>query len=76
MIFDDPTRGVDVGAIVEVHDLIKRLFDEGKAVVVSFYLPEILALSDRILVYREGKVVEEFSASDGTEEGIMYAPIH
>ena len=77
IIFDEPTRGVDVGAIVEIHELINRLADEGKAVVViSSYLPEILALSDRILVSRQGKVVEEFSALDATEEKIMYAAIH
>ncbi|CUU15180.1 ABC transporter ATPbinding protein CDS [Bradyrhizobium sp.] len=63
IIFDEPTRGVDVGAIVEIHELINQLADEGKAVVViSSYLPEIMALSDRILVSRQGKVVEEFSA--------------
>jgi len=77
VIFDEPTRGVDVGAIVEIHELINRLADEGKAVVViSSYLPEILALSDRILVSRAGKVVEEFSALEATEEKIMYAAIH
>jgi simple sugar transport system ATP-binding protein len=77
IIFDEPTRGVDVGAIVEIHDLINRLADQGKAVVViSSYLPELLALSDRILVCRQGKVVEEFSALDATEEKIMYAAIH
>ncbi len=77
IIFDEPTRGVDVGAIVEIHELINKLADEGKAVVViSSYLPEILALSDRILVSRQGKVVEEFSAVDATEEKIMYAAIH
>lgn len=77
IIFDEPTRGVDVGAIVEIHELINRLADEGKAVVViSSYLPEIMALSDRILVSRQGKVVEEFSALDATEERIMYAAIH
>ncbi|MGB3867091.1 MAG: sugar ABC transporter ATP-binding protein [Xanthobacteraceae bacterium] len=77
IIFDEPTRGVDVGAIVEIHELINRLADEGKAVVViSSYLPEVLALSDRILVSRQGKVVEEFSALDATEEKIMYAAIH
>jgi simple sugar transport system ATP-binding protein len=57
--------------------LINRLADEGKAVVViSSYLPEILGLSDRILVSRQGKVVEEFSAFEATEEKIMYAAIH
>jgi simple sugar transport system ATP-binding protein len=77
IIFDEPTRGVDVGAIVEIHELINRLADEGKAVVViSSYLPEILALSDRVLVSRQGKVVEEFSALEATEEKIMYAAIH
>jgi ABC-type sugar transport system ATPase subunit len=77
IIFDEPTRGVDVGAIVEIHELISRLADEGKAVVViSSYLPEIMALSDRILVSRQGKVVEEFSALEATEEKIMYAAIH
>ena len=77
IIFDEPTRGVDVGAIVEIHDVINRLADEGRAVVViSSYLPEIMALSDRILVSRQGKVVEEFSALEATEEKIMYAAIH
>jgi ABC-type sugar transport system ATPase subunit len=77
IIFDEPTRGVDVGAIVEIHQLINRLADEGKAVVViSSYLPEIMALSDRILVCRQGKMVEEFSAGEATEESIMYAAIH
>ncbi len=77
IIFDEPTRGVDVGAIVEIHELINNLADDGKAVVViSSYLPEIMALSDRILVSRQGKVVEEFSALEATEEKIMYAAIH
>jgi simple sugar transport system ATP-binding protein len=77
IIFDEPTRGVDVNAISEIHQLINALADEGKAVVViSSYLPEIMALSDRILVCRMGKVVEEFSALEATEEKIMYAAIH
>ena len=77
IIFDEPTRGVDVGAIVEIHELINRLADEGKSVVViSSYLPEIMALSDRILVSRMGKVVEEYSAFEATEEKLMYAAIH
>jgi simple sugar transport system ATP-binding protein len=77
IIFDEPTRGVDVGAITEIHQLINGLADDGKAVVViSSYLPEIMALSDRILVSRQGKVVEEYSALEATEEKIMYAAIH
>jgi simple sugar transport system ATP-binding protein len=66
-----------VGAIAEIHQLINQLADEGKAVVViSSYLPEIMSLSDRILVQSMGKVVEEYSALDATEEKIMYAAIH
>jgi ABC-type sugar transport system ATPase subunit len=77
IIFDEPTRGVDVGAIEEIHKLINTLADEGKPVVViSSYLPEIMSLSDRILVFRQGKVVEEFSSEEATEEKIMYAAIH
>jgi ABC-type sugar transport system ATPase subunit len=77
IVFDEPTRGVDVGAIAEIHQLIDRLADAGNAVVmISSYLPEIMAQSDRILVCRQGKVVEEFSARDATEEKIMYAAIH
>lgn len=77
IIFDEPTRGVDVGAIAEIHQFINRLADDGLAVVViSSYLPEILNLSDRILVCRSGRVVEEFSPEEATEEKIMYAAVH
>ncbi len=77
IIFDEPTRGVDVGAIAEIHQLINRIADEGLAVVViSSYLPEILHLSDRILVSRQGRIVEEFSGTEATEESIMYAAVH
>ena len=77
VIFDEPTRGVDVGSIVEIHHFINRLADSGIAVVIiSSYLPEILALSDRILVMRQGRVVEEMEAGDATEQKIMYAAVH
>lgn len=77
IIFDEPTRGVDVGAIAEIHQLINQLADAGKAVVViSSYLPEVMALSDRLLVARQGKIVEEFSALEATEEKVMYAAVH
>jgi simple sugar transport system ATP-binding protein len=77
VIFDEPTRGVDVGAIAEIHHLINELADDGLAVVViSSYLPEIMNLSDRILVCRQGRIVEEFSPEDATEEKIMYAAVH
>jgi len=77
IIFDEPTWGVDVGAIAEIHGIINRLADEGLAVVViSSYLPEIMNLSDRILVCRQGRIVEEFSPVDATEERVMYAAVH
>jgi simple sugar transport system ATP-binding protein len=77
IIFDEPTRGVDVGAIAEIHQFINRLADDGIAVVViSSYLPEVINLSDRILVYRAGRVVEEFSPTEATEERIMFAAVH
>ena len=77
IIFDEPTRGVDVGAIAELHQVINELADAGLAVVViSSYLPEILNLADRILVSRQGRVVEEFSTEEASEEKIMYAAVH
>lgn len=77
IIFDEPTRGVDVGAIAEIHELINQLADSGLAVlIISSYLPEIMSLSDRILVSRLGRIVEEFSPESATEEMIMYAAVH
>ena len=77
IILDEPTRGVDVGAIAEIHAVINELADSGLPVVmISSYLPEILSLSDRILVSRLGRVVEEFSIEEATEEKIMYAAVH
>jgi simple sugar transport system ATP-binding protein len=77
IIFDEPTRGVDVGAIAEIHQLINRLADQGIAVmVISSYLPEVLHLSDRILICRQGRMVEELAGNVADEETIMYAAIH
>jgi ABC-type sugar transport system ATPase subunit len=77
VIFDEPTRGVDVSAIPQIHATIRKLASENKAVVViSSYLPEILAISDRILVARGGRIVEEMARADATEDKIMYAAIH
>lgn len=77
IIIDEPTRGVDVGAIAEIHSVISKLADDGIAVVViSSYLPEILAVSDRILVSRQGRIVEEFSPATATPESIMFASVH
>ncbi|RWR50165.1 sugar ABC transporter ATP-binding protein [Sinirhodobacter ferrireducens] len=77
VIFDEPTRGVDVGAIVEIHQLIHELADQGLAVVViSSYLPEIMAVSDRVLVAKRGKIVEEMTMAEASEEKIMFAAVH
>jgi simple sugar transport system ATP-binding protein len=77
IIFDEPTRGVDVGAIAEIHHLIGELADDGLAVVIiSSYLPEILSLSDRILVSRQGRIVEELSPDQATSETVMFAAVY
>ncbi|WP_326640572.1 sugar ABC transporter ATP-binding protein [Streptosporangium sp. NBC_01755] len=77
VIFDEPTRGVDVGSIEEIHQLIRQIADQGVAVVlISSYLPEIFSLSDRILVARGGRIVAEFSPDTATEESVMFAAVH
>lgn len=77
VIFDEPTRGVDVGAIEEIHEVIRNFAESGAAVIViSSYLPEILALSDRILVARAGRIVAELEPETATEERIMFAAVH
>jgi simple sugar transport system ATP-binding protein len=77
IFFDEPTRGVDVGAIAEIHRLIRELAQSGiTVVVISSYLPEILSISDRILVCRKGRIVEEFTAGAADEKTIMYAAVH
>ncbi len=71
LLVDEPTRGVDVGAKAEIHALLKELAAEGKAVLlISSELPELLALSDRILVMREGRIVAELPGRS-TEEAVM-----
>jgi ribose transport system ATP-binding protein len=71
-IADEPTRGIDVGAKAEVHELLWRLAREGKSILlISAELPEILAICDRIVVMNEGRVVGEVSGAEATEERIM-----
>lgn len=72
LLLDEPTRGVDVGAKAEVYRLVRRLAREGMAtLLISSDLPEILALSDRILVMREGRLAGEMPRAGGTEEKIL-----
>jgi ribose transport system ATP-binding protein len=69
LIFDEPTRGIDVGAKAEIYRLMDKLTLEGKAVLmISSELPEILAMSDRLLVFRDGLVVAEFDSVDQLSE--------
>jgi len=72
LILDEPTRGVDVGAKTEIHTLIRSLADAGTAVLfVSSDLPELLALADRVLVVRDGRVVGELNRDEATETNVM-----
>lgn len=70
-LFDEPTRGIDIGAKSEIYNLIEKLAQQGKAiVVVSSEMPEIIRISDRVLVMREGKITRELNDDDITEENI------
>lgn len=72
LILDEPTRGIDVGAKSEIHRLMSKLAQEGKAIImISSELPEILGMSDRVIVMHEGKVSGEFLRSDVSQEKIM-----
>ena len=72
LILDEPTRGVDVGAKAEIHALIDRLAAEGNAILlISSELPEIIRLSTRVLVLREGRLVGELARGDITQEALL-----
>ncbi len=74
LILDEPTRGVDIGAKAEVHRLISQLASEGMAIImISSELPEVLAMSDRILVMHEGRVTGEFDRKEADQERVMFA---
>jgi ribose transport system ATP-binding protein len=72
LIVDEPTRGIDVGAKTEIYDVLRSLADAGASVIaISSDLPEVLAISDRILVMREGAIAAELPGGGATEETIM-----
>jgi ribose transport system ATP-binding protein len=72
IIFDEPTRGIDVGAKTEIYLLMESLLKQGIAVLmISSELPEILALSDRVLVLAKGRITGEFTQREATQEKIM-----
>jgi len=72
LMVDEPTRGIDVGAKAEVHRLLRQVARQGTAVIViSSDLPEVLALADRILVMRQGRIAGELTGGEATEESVM-----
>ena len=77
LIFDEPTRGIDVGAKSEIYTLMNELTREGKSIImISSELPEILRMSDRIIVMSEGRITGELPIEKASQEAIMeYATI-
>lgn len=72
LIIDEPTRGIDVGAKKEIYELLNELKESGKAIImISSDLPEVLGISDRILVMSEGKITGELNREEATQEKIM-----
>ena len=72
LIVDEPTRGIDVGAKVEVHNLLYEMAASGIAVIaISSELPEVLAISDRIVTMREGRVTGEIARDEANQEVLM-----
>lgn len=72
LILDEPTRGVDVGAKKEIYDLLNQIKSEGKSIImISSEMPEVLGMSDRILVMHEGRIKGELSREEATQEKIM-----
>ena len=77
LMIDEPTRGIDVGAKAEIHRLMSGLAREGKAIMmVASEMPEILGMSDRVLVMSGGRLTAEFSRADVTQEKVLEAATH
>jgi D-xylose transport system ATP-binding protein len=73
ILLDEPTRGIDVGAKIEIYEIINQLTAAGKAVLlVSSELPELIGMSDRILMLREGRIGGEFTREEATQEKLMH----
>ena len=76
LIFDEPTRGIDVGAKAEIYQLMNQLAARGAAILmISSELPEVLGMSDRILVMHAGRIAGEFAAADATQEKLLAAAL-
>jgi ABC-type sugar transport system ATPase subunit len=77
LIADEPTRGIDVGAKVEIYNLLHHLAAQGVGILlISSEMPEIIGMSDRILVMHEGRITGELSRAEATEENIMVLATH
>ena len=71
-IMDEPTRGIDVGSKSEIYQIMAELADQGVGIImISSELPEVLGMSDRVMIMREGKIVKELSRAEASEEAIM-----
>jgi rhamnose transport system ATP-binding protein len=76
LVLDEPTKGIDVGTKAAVHKLMSDLANEGKAILmISSEIPEIIGMSDRILVMSEGLLVAEISSAEATQEKILTAAL-
>ena len=72
LIFDEPTRGIDIGAKNEIYKLMNQLVAEGKSIImISSEMPELLRMSDRIVVMCEGRVTGELDIAEATQEKVM-----
>jgi len=77
LILDQPTRGIDVGAKAEIHRIISRVATQGMAIIlISDDVPEVAGMADRILVFRTGRVVAEFSREAADHEAMVLAAAH
>jgi ABC-type sugar transport system ATPase subunit len=75
-VIDEPTRGIDVAAKVEIYEEMNRLTASGAGILmISSELPEVLGMSDRILVMREGRIVAELDAALATQEQVLRAAL-
>jgi ribose transport system ATP-binding protein len=73
LVFDEPTRGIDVGAKEEIYALLNELAGQGKSIImISSELPEVLRMSHRVVVMSEGRVTGELSAGEATQESVMH----
>jgi len=72
-IFDEPTRGIDVGTKVEIYRLINQLIEPGVAIIlISPELPEIIGMSDRILAWRDGEISNTLNRGEASEESVLH----